>query len=45
MIDALDAAGLLARFALLHPVAATATGIHAHDGAKNSIRAIIEQKP
>ncbi len=31
--DQLDAAGLLARFAALHPVAATATGIHAHDGA------------
>ena len=31
--DRLDALGLLARFAALHPVAATATGIHAHDGA------------
>ena len=30
--DRLDAAGLLARFAALHPVAATATGIHDHDG-------------
>ena len=31
--DRLDAAGLLARYAALHPVAATATGIHDHDGA------------
>jgi len=30
--DRLDAAGLLARFAALHPVDATATGIHDHDG-------------
>ena len=30
--DRLDAAGLLARFAALHPVAATGTGIHDHDG-------------
>jgi hypothetical protein len=30
--DRLDAAGLLARFAALYPVAATATGIHDHDG-------------
>ena len=33
MIDALDAAGLLARFAALHPVAATGMGIHDHDGS------------
>lgn len=33
MIDALDAAGLLSRFAALHPVAATAMGIHDYDGA------------
>ena len=33
MIDVLDAAGLLARFAALHPVAATGMGIHDHDGS------------
>lgn len=33
MIDALDAAGLLTRFAALHPVAATGMGIHDHDGS------------
>ena len=33
MIDALDAAGLLARFAALHPVAATGMGVHDHDGS------------
>ena len=33
MIDALDAAGLLARFAALHPVAATGMGFHDHDGS------------
>lgn len=33
MIDALDAAGLLARFAALHPVAATGLGVHDHDGS------------
>ena len=31
--DALDASGLLARFAALHPVAATGMGIHDHDGS------------
>ena len=35
--DRLDAAGLLARFAALHPVAATATGIHDHDGAWDGV--------
>jgi len=35
--DRLDALGLLARFAALHPVAATATGIHAHDGAWGAV--------
>ena len=33
MIDALDAAGLLTRFAALHPVAATGMGIHDYDGS------------
>ncbi|NBW31985.1 MAG: DUF885 domain-containing protein, partial [bacterium] len=33
MIDALDATGLLARFAALHPVAATGMGIHDYDGS------------
>jgi len=30
--DSLDASGLIARFAALHPVAATALGVHDHDG-------------
>ena len=37
--DRLDALGLLARFAALHPVAATATGIHAHDGSWGGVGA------
>ena len=30
--DSLDASGLIARYAALHPVAATALGVHDHDG-------------
>ena len=30
--DPIDASGLIARFAALHPVAATALGVHDHDG-------------
>ena len=35
--DRLDALGLLGRFAALHPVAATAMGIHAYDGRWGSV--------
>ena len=42
--DRLDAAGLLARFAALHPVAATATGIHDHDGEWDGVGPVADAR-
>lgn len=43
MNDALDALGLLARFAALHSVAATGMGIHDFDGTWGSMAPLVVQ--